>query len=71
CRDQCPAPPLWRSALDTHLRTHLRLAQAAASATGPPTGYWPEVDEPLAAGEQIVCIESLGGVLKRYERRAA
>ncbi|MBX3432814.1 MAG: hypothetical protein KF847_05805 [Pirellulales bacterium] len=37
----------------------------------PLTGNWPEVDEPLAAGEQIVCIEELGGVLKRYERRAA
>lgn len=37
----------------------------------PLTGKWPEVDDPLAAGEQIVCIEELGGVLKRYERRAA
>jgi putative transposase len=37
----------------------------------PLTGTWPEVDEPLAEGEQIVCIESLGGVLKHYERRAA
>lgn len=32
----------------------------------PLTGKRPEVDEPLTAGEQIVCVEGLGGVLKRY-----
>ena len=37
----------------------------------PLAGKWSKIDEPLAAGEQVVCIESLGGVLKRYERRAA
>ena len=37
----------------------------------PLTGKWPEVDEPLAAGEEIVFIESPGFVRKRYARRAA
>ncbi|MBX3434818.1 MAG: integrase core domain-containing protein [Pirellulales bacterium] len=37
----------------------------------PLTGSWPEVDDPLTPGEQIVCTEELGGVLRRYERRAA
>lgn len=37
----------------------------------PLSGTWPEVNDPLDSGEIIVCHESLGGVLKHYERRAA
>jgi putative transposase len=37
----------------------------------PLVGEWPEVDDPLAKGETIVCHERLGGVLKHYERVAA
>lgn len=37
----------------------------------PLIGKWPEIDEPLGPDEEIGCIESLGGNLKRYERRAA
>jgi putative transposase len=37
----------------------------------PLTGAWPEIDEPLSAGEQIVCHERLGGLLRHYERVAA
>jgi putative transposase len=37
----------------------------------PLVGAWPEVDDPFVAGEQIVCRESLGGVLRHYERIAA
>ena len=37
----------------------------------PLTGTWSEVDEPIAADEQIICHESLGGILRHYERRAA
>jgi putative transposase len=37
----------------------------------PLTGEWPEVDEPIADDEQIVCHERLGGVLRYYERIAA
>ena len=37
----------------------------------PLTGKWPQVDEPLADGEAIVCHDRLGGVLKHYERVAA
>jgi putative transposase len=37
----------------------------------PLTGTWTEVDDPLSADERIVCIESLGGLLRHYERVAA
>lgn len=37
----------------------------------PLQGSWPEVDDPLGDDEVIVCRESLGGVLKHYERIAA
>jgi putative transposase len=37
----------------------------------PFSGAWPEVDDPLVADERIVCRESLGGVLRHYERVAA
>jgi len=37
----------------------------------PLTGKWPENDEPLAEGERIICHESLGGILRHYERVAA
>jgi putative transposase len=37
----------------------------------PLLGVRPEVDDPLVAGEKIVCRESLGGVLRHYERIAA
>jgi hypothetical protein len=37
----------------------------------PLTGKWPEEDEPLAESEQIICHESLGGILRHYERVAA
>jgi len=37
----------------------------------PLTGAWAEVDEPLLLGEQIVCHERLGGLLRHYERIAA
>jgi len=37
----------------------------------PLTGKWPEVDDPLTAGEKIVCHEKLGGLLRHYERVAA
>jgi len=37
----------------------------------PLSGKWPDDYEPLADGEQIVCHESLGGVLRCYERVAA
>jgi hypothetical protein len=37
----------------------------------PLTGEWPEAEEPLAPGERIVCVGSLGGILKHYERRPA
>ena len=48
-----------------------RPPQGVGIGTRHPTGSWPEVDEPLATGKEIVCIAELGGVLKRYERRAA
>jgi len=37
----------------------------------PPLGVWPEVDDPPESGDEIVCREWLGGVLKHYERKAA
>jgi putative transposase len=37
----------------------------------PLTGTWPEVDDPLTEGEQIICHERLGGLLRHYERIAA
>ncbi|MBX3426234.1 MAG: DDE-type integrase/transposase/recombinase [Pirellulales bacterium] len=45
--------------------------QGSSIGNRPLTGSWPEIDDPLAPGEEIVCFEELGGVLKRYERRAA
>jgi putative transposase len=40
-------------------------------ANRPLTGVWPEIHEPLAEGEQVVCHERLGGALRHYERVAA
>ncbi|TWT48994.1 integrase core domain-containing protein [Botrimarina hoheduenensis] len=37
----------------------------------PLLGVWPEVDDPPEEGEEIVCRQWLGGVLKHYEREAA
>jgi hypothetical protein len=37
----------------------------------PLTGDWPDENEPFAEGETIVCRESLGGLLRHYERVAA
>jgi len=37
----------------------------------PLSGEWPDEYEPLADGEQIICHESHGGVLRCYERVAA
>ncbi len=37
----------------------------------PLVGIWPEVNDPPDDGEEIVCREWLGGVLKHYERVAA
>ncbi|TWT48975.1 integrase core domain-containing protein [Botrimarina hoheduenensis] len=37
----------------------------------PLLGVWPEVDDPPNSGEELVCREWLGGVLKHYERTAA
>ncbi|TWT36640.1 Integrase core domain protein [Posidoniimonas corsicana] len=37
----------------------------------PLLGVWPEVDDPPADGEEVVCREWLGGALKHYERKAA
>jgi hypothetical protein len=37
----------------------------------PLSGKWPDKNEPLAEGEKIVCHESLGGILRHYERVAA
>jgi putative transposase len=37
----------------------------------PLSGKWPDEDEPLAEGEKIICHESLGGILRHYERVAA
>ena len=37
----------------------------------PLTGKWPEDDQPLAEGETLICHESLGGLLRHYERVAA
>ncbi len=37
----------------------------------PLTGKRSEVDEPLAENEKIICHESLGGLLRHYERVAA
>lgn len=37
----------------------------------PLVGSWPEINEPLAEDEQIICHESLGGLLRHYERVAA
>ncbi len=36
----------------------------------PLIGVWPEVDKTPRPDEEIVCIESNGGILKRYDRRA-
>lgn len=49
----------------------VRPHQGADIGNRPLIGEWPEVDEPLADGERIVCHERLGGVLKHYERVAA
>lgn len=48
---------------------HLRPHQSQDNL--PLRGKWPEEDEPLAEGERIVCRESLGGILRHYERVAA
>lgn len=37
----------------------------------PLIGNWPEVDDPIIEGEQIICHERLGGLLRHYERVAA
>ena len=37
----------------------------------PLSGKWPDDDEPLVEGEKIICHESLGGILRHYERVAA
>jgi len=37
----------------------------------PLSGKWPDEDVPLTEGEQIICHESLGGILRHYERVAA
>lgn len=37
----------------------------------PLVGEWPDIDDPPDNPEQVVCRESLGGVLKHYERFAA
>lgn len=37
----------------------------------PLSGVWPDVDDPPDRAEQVVCHETLDGVLKRYERVAA
>ncbi len=37
----------------------------------PLTGKWSASDDPLTEGEQIVCHEKLGGLLRHYERIAA
>ena len=37
----------------------------------PLLGVWPEADDPPESGEDVVCREWLGGVLKHYERKAA
>jgi len=37
----------------------------------PLSGKWPDEDEPLTEGEKIICHESLGGLLRHYERVAA
>lgn len=33
----------------------------------PLSSEWPEVEEPLALGERIISIDSLGGVLEHYD----
>lgn len=47
------------------LRPHQSLANR------PLSSGWPESREPLAEGEQVVCRQRLGGVLRHYERVAA
>ena len=37
----------------------------------PLVGVWPEIDDPPDKGQEVICRESLGGVLKHYERVAA
>ncbi len=37
----------------------------------PLLGVWSAVDDPPEEGEEIICCERLGGVLKCYERDAA
>jgi hypothetical protein len=37
----------------------------------PLTGKGPDEDETLAEDEEIICHESLGGILRHYERVAA
>ena len=37
----------------------------------PLTGKWSDEDEPLTEDQQIICHESLGGILRHYERVAA
>lgn len=37
----------------------------------PLAGIWPELDDPLTESEKIICHESLGGLLRHYERTAA
>ncbi len=48
-----------------HARPHWRLENK------PLLGVWPEVDAPPESGDEIVCRELLGGVLKHSERKAA
>ncbi|TWT35209.1 Integrase core domain protein [Posidoniimonas corsicana] len=37
----------------------------------PLVGVWSDTDDPPSSGEEVVCREKLGGVLKCYERKAA
>jgi putative transposase len=37
----------------------------------PLTGEWPDTNEPIKSGRQVVCHTRLGGMLKHYERRVA
>ena len=57
--------------VSSYLGFYNELRPHQALANRPLTGKWPKVDDPLTEGEQVVCHERLGGLLRHYERVAA
>jgi putative transposase len=57
--------------VDSYVRFYNIARPHQAKENRPLTGHWPEEHEPLANDEEIICHESLGGILRHYARVAA